>query len=134
MSLIVGDMCRPRFFGAEKLSVRLGEKRQVQFYWQESYTKYWSTCLSKGLFYIQNSGKLKWVVVDGKRATIFPGFENVYSSLSYLSMSYRGETKLLRFSIFRLYSMPTLPTNPPASILYIYEKKYYSNGATYRGE
>jgi hypothetical protein len=112
MSLIIGDICKPKYFGARKLTVRLGEKRQVQFYWQESLTKYYSICLSKGLFYIQNSGKLFWVVVDGQKATIFPGIDNFYSSLSYLSMSYRGETKLLKFSIFVLYQLPALPTSP----------------------
>ena len=103
MILIVGDVCRPKYFGAQRMSVTLGEKRQVQFHWQESNNEYYSICLSKGLFYIQNSGKLHWVFIDGKRATILPGLENVYSSLSYLSMSYRGLTKLLKFSIFVLY-------------------------------
>jgi len=92
--------------------VRLGEKRQVQFYWQESYAYYYSTCLSKGLFYLQNSSQLHWVVVDGKRVTIFPGFENFYSSHYYLSMSYGEETKLLKFSVFILYQIPAPPASP----------------------
>ena len=29
MSIIVGDRCRPRYFGARKLSLRLGEEREV---------------------------------------------------------------------------------------------------------
>jgi hypothetical protein len=33
MSLIIGDICRPKFFGARKLFVLLGQKVQVQFYW-----------------------------------------------------------------------------------------------------
>ena len=103
MSLIVGDACRPKYFGARKLSVKLGEKREVQFYWQESYADYYTTCLSKGIFYLLNSGNLHWVVVGGNRAILFPGIENVYSSLSCLSISYRGQTKLLKFSIFVLY-------------------------------
>jgi hypothetical protein len=86
----------------------------VQFYWQESYTDYHSTCLSKGIFYIQNSGKLDWIIIGTKRAKIFPGFENVYSSLSYLSISYGGDTKLLKLSIFVLYQIPA----PPTSTLY----------------
>ena len=110
MSLIVGDRCRPKYIGARKLKVQLGKKRQVLFYWQESFTEYYSMCLSRGLFYLQNSGKLDWVVVGRKGVTIFPGFENVYSSLSYLSMSYRGETKLLMFSVFVLYQVPAPPT------------------------
>ena len=36
MLLIVGDKCMPKYFGARKLAVQLGEKREVQFYWQES--------------------------------------------------------------------------------------------------
>jgi hypothetical protein len=36
MSVIVGDGCKPKFFGVRQLSVKLGEKRQVQFKWQET--------------------------------------------------------------------------------------------------
>jgi hypothetical protein len=127
MSLIIGDRCRPKYLGSRKLSVTLGEMRQVQFYWQESYADYQYTCLSKGLFYIQNSGQLSWIVVGENKATIFPVIENVYSSLSYLSMSYGGETKLLKFSIFRLYSRPTLPILEDAS------EVFTGKGEDYRG-
>jgi hypothetical protein len=41
--------------------------------------------------------------VDGKVAVIFPGFSAVYSSLTYLSMSYRTQTLILTLSPFRLY-------------------------------
>ena len=50
MSLIVGDGCRPKYFGAHKLSVRLGKKRAVVFYWHKSYKEYIEDCLEKGLF------------------------------------------------------------------------------------
>jgi len=33
MSIIAGDKCRPKFFGARKLSVRPGENRTVTFFW-----------------------------------------------------------------------------------------------------
>ena len=112
MILIIGDSCRPKYFGASKLSVRLGEERTVQFYWQESYAEYYSACLSKGLFYIVNSGKLSWVGTAEKEATIFPEIEQVYSSVSRLSMNYRGETKLLTLSVYRLYKIPTPPILP----------------------
>jgi len=36
MSIIIGDRCKPKYFGARKLAVQLGEKRRVRFYWQES--------------------------------------------------------------------------------------------------
>ena len=52
LSIIVGDSCRPKYFGAQNLYVRLGEQRVVQFYWQESFEKYLSACLSKGFSYI----------------------------------------------------------------------------------
>ena len=42
------------------------------------------------------------------RATIFPLIENVYSSKSYLSISYKGETKLLNLSVFVLYQIPPI--------------------------
>ena len=51
--------------------------------------------------------------MDGNRATIFPDIQNVYSSLSCLSMSYRGETKLLKFYMFVLYQIPAFPNSPP---------------------
>jgi hypothetical protein len=103
MSLIVGDKCIPKYFGARKLAVQLGEKRQVRFYWQESLAEYHSACLSIGLFFIQNPEQLDWIHVVGKVAIIFPGFSAVYSSLTYLSMSYRTQTLILTFSPFRLY-------------------------------
>ena len=53
-SLIVGNMCRPKYFGARKLSLRPGKNREVEFYWQKSYPEYFSNCLSKGLCYVFN--------------------------------------------------------------------------------
>jgi len=103
MSLIIGDKCIPKYFGARKLAVQLGDKRQVQFYWQESLAEYHSACLSIGLFFIQNPEQLDWIHVVGKVALIFPGFSTVYSSVTYLSMSYRTQTLILTLSPFRLY-------------------------------
>ena len=113
MSIIVGDKCKPKFFGARKLNVQLGEKRQVQFYWQESEEEYHSTCLSIGLFFIQNPEQLVWVDVVGKKATLFPGFSAVYSPVTYLSMSYRTQTFILNLSPFRLYPIPFPPSAHP---------------------
>jgi hypothetical protein len=92
--------------------VQLGEKRQVQFYWQESEEEYHSTCLSIGLFSIQNPEQLDWVDVVGKKAALFLGFSEVYSSLAYLSMSYQTETFILNLSPFRLYPTPFPPSAP----------------------
>ena len=52
LSIIVGDICRPKYFGARKLSMRLGDDREVTFYWQDSDVDYFSTCMAKGLFYV----------------------------------------------------------------------------------
>ena len=112
MSLIVGDQCMPKYLGSRKLAVQLGEKRQVQFYWQESEEEYHSTCLSIGLFFIQNPEQLDWVDVVGKKAALSPGFSAVYSSLAYLSMSYQTETLILNLSPFRLYPIPFPPSAP----------------------
>jgi hypothetical protein len=38
MSIIVGDKCRPKYFGSRKLILRLGEEREVRFDWQTSDT------------------------------------------------------------------------------------------------
>ena len=54
LSIIVGDGCRPKYFGIRTLSLRLGEKRVVTFYWQKSYAEYFSTCLAKRLFDVYN--------------------------------------------------------------------------------
>ena len=48
----------------------------------------------------------------GKEAAIFPGFSEVYSSLAYLSMSYRTQTFILNLSPFRLYPIPFPPSAP----------------------
>ena len=107
----------PKYLGSRKLAVQLGEKRQVQFYWQESEEEYHYTCLSIGLFFIQNPEQLDWVDVVGKKATLFPGFSAVYSSLAYLSMSYQTETFILNLSPFRLYPIPFPPSAPTYSLI-----------------
>ena len=112
MSLIVGDKCVPKYFGSRKLAVQLGEKRQVRFYWQESEEEYRSVCLSIGLFFIQNPEQLAWIHVVGKEAALFPGFSGVYSSFAYLSINYRTQTLILSISPFRLYSIPSPPSDP----------------------
>jgi len=70
-------------------------------------------CLSIGLFFVQNPEQLDWVDVVGKEAALFPGFSEVYSSLAYLSISYRTKTVILKLSPFRLYSIPFPPDAPP---------------------
>jgi len=126
MSIIVGDRCKPKYLGARNLSLRLGEKREVRFDWQESDADHYSKCLLYGLFYIQNSGKLGWVAVTGNKAAFFPAIQDVYPSTSYLSLHFKGETLLLELSVFRLYSRPTiLPVDPT--------EKMSGDGADYRG-
>jgi hypothetical protein len=108
----VGDKCRPKYFEVQKLNVQLGEKREVSFYWQESYEQYHSVCLTNGLFYISNSEQLAWVSLNRNKAVIFPPMNNIYSSLAYLSMNYGSQTKLLKFSTFTLYEILVPATNP----------------------
>ena len=45
-------------------------------------------------------------------AAIYPSTENIYSSVSYLSMNYGDATKVLKFSIFLLYGRPEPVINP----------------------
>ena len=33
LSVIMGDRCRPKYFGARKLAVKYGENRTVTFFW-----------------------------------------------------------------------------------------------------
>jgi hypothetical protein len=54
--------------------------------------------------------------VVGKEAALFPGFSEVFSSLTYLSISYRTQTLILNLSPFRLYPIP-FPPSPPLSSL-----------------
>ena len=112
MSIIIGDACRPKYFGARKLSLRLGEKREVHFYWQETDADHYSMCLSHGFFHVQNSGNLTWVEVTGNKAALFPAIKEVYPSVCYLSLHYGGETLLLELSPFILYMIPTHTINP----------------------
>ena len=107
----MGDKCRPKYFGARKLYVNLGEKKEVKFYWQEDHTKYFSECLTNGLFYVQNNAQLNWVHIARSKTTasLNPSPEHLYSSVSYLTMAYKGVTKLLEISIYKLYSIPTPP-------------------------
>ena len=99
LSLIVGDECRPKYFGARNLSVRPGEKREVIFYWQISHAEYFSVCLTKGLFSIQDYEQLDWIDIDTKKtiAVLYPSPQNLYSSSTYLSINYKHETKVVRF-------------------------------------
>jgi hypothetical protein len=126
MSIIVGDTCRPKYFGARKLALRLGEKREVQFYWQASDTDHYSACLLHGLFHVQNSGKIGWVTVIGNKAAFLPAIEDVYPSASYLSLHYGGETLLLELSVYRFYTIPS----PPAVDA---TEKITDKGVDYRG-
>ena len=114
MSLIVGDKCRPKLFGGRKLSLQLGQEREVKFYWQKDYAEYFKVCLYKGLYYIQNTEQLDWVEVVRNNGTVqmYPRIENIYSSVFYISMYYGDATKVLTFSIFLLYSMPDPVLNP----------------------
>ena len=92
LSLIVGDECRPKYFGAQKLSVRLGEKREVLFYWQESPEEYVSACRPSGFFYVTNPEQLEWVGIGSNSAIIYPRTRNIFSTISYLSMDYKHKT------------------------------------------
>jgi hypothetical protein len=131
MSIIVGDRCVPKYFRSRILSLRLGEKRYVQFDWQASDAGHYSTCLSHGLFHVQNSGNLEWVTVTGNKVAFFPPFQDVYQSTSYLSLHYGDETLLLELSVFRLYNIPT-PTVP--IILKVDAAEAFTgNGVDYRG-
>jgi hypothetical protein len=134
MSIIVGDRCKPKYFGARKLSLRLGEKRLVKFDWQASDADFYSTCLSHGLFYVQNSGKLGWLTVTGSKAVLFPPIQNVYPDVSYLTLHYGGETDLLELSIFRLYSIP-IPSIPLIEVISVKPSEIIEsfNGADYSG-
>ena len=88
LSLIIGDPCRPKFFGAFNLQLKIGEQRDLEFYWQTTHPEYISQCLSKGLFYLSNPELLAWVnILDNKVAiAIYPMSGNIYSSKSYLSI------------------------------------------------
>jgi hypothetical protein len=106
VTILVGDKCRPKYFGAKKLSIVLGKERGMVFYWQTSYEDYLSTCLKKGLFYIQNYGELNWIHIYTNKvsALINPSPQNLYSSDSYLSINYRHFVKAVKLSIFLLYN------------------------------
>ena len=113
ISIIVGDRCRPKYFGARKLSLQVGEKRQVQLYWQTTHIDYISKCLSKGLSYIQNPELLEWVSITRNKITaIFdPIAANIYAQNSFLRITYGGETKELKLQMFLLYNRPTPATH-----------------------
>jgi len=89
----------------------------VQFDWQASDADHYSICLSIGLFYVQNSGKLGWVTVSGNKASFFPAIQDVYPSASYLSLHYGGDTLLLKLSPYILYTIPVPPINPPYPLI-----------------
>jgi len=55
LSLLVGDRCQPKYFGAQKLSVRIAQKRVFKFYWQSSFSKYVEACQSRGFLFAQNN-------------------------------------------------------------------------------
>ena len=78
----MGDICRPKYFGARKLSMRLGEELEVTFYWQDSDADYFLTCMAKGLFYVYDPEQLHWVKVGEQQhaAAILPGRQMLYSS------------------------------------------------------
>jgi hypothetical protein len=72
------------------------------------------------------------VTVTGNKAIFYPPIQDVYPSTSYISLHYGGENLLLELSVFLLYSIPTLPTNLPASPIYTPEE-INDRGKDYRG-
>ena len=87
----------------------------MKFYYQDSYPDHLSTCLSKGFYYIQDPQQINWITIDRSKGTVtlFPGTESLYSSISFLSMDYKDATKLLKFSMMLLYSIPATPPELP---------------------
>jgi len=77
----MGAVCRPKYFGARKLSVRLGENQEFVFFWQNSYSEYFASCLSKGLFSVFDPEQHDWIKVLSNKAavTIYPNTEQIYS-------------------------------------------------------
>ena len=105
----MGNKCRPKYFGARKLSVRLDKTRELKCYWQKSYSEYFSNCISKGLVDVSDPLQLDWVDLGTNKATaaISPSTQNIYSQVSYINITYKSATKALKFSIFSLYNIPT---------------------------
>ena len=128
LSFIVGDECRPKYFGARKLSVRLGEKRQVLFYWQESSEEYVSACRPNGFFYITDPEQLDWVEIFSHSATMYPRTENIFSTVDYLSLQYKHKIEILILEIFRLYNIPQQKTAVTDT-----DENLTGDGADYRG-
>ena len=110
------------------MSLKLEERRIVKFYLHRSYKEYISECLSKGFIYISDPEQHKWVDIlrNKAQAAMYPEFENIYSSISFLSITYKGETKILKFDIFLLYNEPSVtPTDT--------SENFSGDGADYRG-
>ena len=51
------------------------------------------------------------------KATIFPATEDVYPSVTYLTLHYGKKTLLLKVSPFILYPSPTPPNSPPYPLI-----------------
>jgi hypothetical protein len=85
--------------------MRLGEEREVTFYWQISAALYFSTCLTKGFFQVYDPEQLDWVKLGAlqQTAAIHPGRQKLFSSKSYLSIAYKNTTKNLKLSVFLFY-------------------------------
>ena len=103
---IVGDPCRPKYYGVQTLSVRLGETRLVVFYWQTSFAEYFSVCLTKGFFYLKDPEALAWLDIGVNKATaaFYLSPRYLYSSDSYLEIDYKHIATILKFQIFYLYN------------------------------
>ena len=106
--------------------MRLGEKRKVLFYWQESLEEYVTACRPIGFFYIKDPEQLDWVEIFSNSATMFPRTENIFSTVSYLSVQYKHKIEILIFEIFRLYNIPQTAVTDTVENL-------TGDGADYRG-
>ena len=55
--------------------------------------------------------------MTGNKAALFPAIEDVYPTISYLSLHYRGETLLLELSLFILYTIPAFTTETQQNLI-----------------
>ena len=79
---VIGNECRPKYFGSQTISLREGAKIHITFFWQDSYDTFFQLCNSEGYGAVSNPQVIDWVTVllNLVEVEVQTLTENIYST------------------------------------------------------
>ena len=104
---MIGDECRPKYFGSQIISVREGIKKLLTFFWQDSFEAYFEICGSIGYATVSNPQAIDWARVQLNLMQVLVELRSndIYSTSQLIQIKYRGQTDSLTLQVFSFYSI-----------------------------